>query len=127
MKCKNCSLCRGYWLFGGRGKTRWGWKCKVLNEYIFNITDDEAKLLGLPFLPMFDSYKDHWKEENIKIWQLILDVNCIASANDVIQFIDVSQNEMQDIDVKLSVLLDDKQYLQDDIYQASLVLGEKQK
>ena len=125
MKCKNCSLCRGFWSFGKN--TMWGWRCVVLRETIFNISDDEAILLDIPSPPMFESYKDYWREDAIKLWQSILDIECIASANDVIQFIDVAQEELQNLDIKLAALLEDKQYLRDDIQDAAETLKHIQK
>ena len=122
MKCKNCNLCRGFWSFGG--VTSWGWKCRALNEVIFHIEDDEVKLLDLPSFPMFESWRKHWKPEVIEIWRDILDIDCIATDVDIINFMDWQQECLRDVDVKLKALLDDKEDLQRDIYDASITIEE---
>ena len=125
MKCKDCNLCISYWSFGR--VTSWGWKCAVLNTTVFHIEDDEAKLMGIPSPMIFERWRDYLKEDSIKMWQSILDIECIASANDVIQFIDVAQEELQNLDIKIAALLEDKQYLQDDIQDATETLKHIQK
>lgn len=114
MNCSTCPLLTCGWSFGGNHNPEFYIKCEVTREYLFRISTWEAKMLEVVikdedsiFFPsvglcgmlpnifdgLFDSY---WEEENKVRKSLIENHPCIATDDDVLNFLESYQEWAED-------------------------------
>lgn len=109
--CGNCHFCGSYHSFRGKGRSAFGFRCDVLDENIFEIGSDEAKMTGVPILadfrdddgrylkmaedetlygikPMiFEGLDAAFNPDRAAFWAWVLDCPCLVSADGLRDYI----------------------------------------
>lgn len=137
MNCSTCHFCGSYHCFSRRGRSTFGFKCRILNEVIFQVGLDEAKMMGVEVMedfrnedkwyhtsygenlylitpPIFDGIDAEFYPDRVAFWAWVTDHPCIAEESDLYNYMLEHREwargkakEMRDIREELEYMLDD--------------------
>lgn len=100
MLCRDCPMLGNYYSFGSYNK--FGFTCTLMDEVVFQISFDEAKLLGISRLlwpTMFEMWKDEWGKTRA-FWEPYLTIPCICTQADLTMELEYHQDWQRELTEK---------------------------
>lgn len=140
MNCSDCPLLTCGWSFGGNHNPEFFIRCNVVHEYLFRISEGEAKMQDIPIededsifftnaslkemLPyIFDHFVDDvWEEKNKVRKSLIENHPCIATDNDILNFLESHQEWAEDQQKEVDKEVEELDRIQEVVKDAKMLM-----